>query len=374
MEIDLNIKNISIGTKVWRLYPGTKKDFVRQFIKNSCVFLEIPGVVPAPVHFVNRKKSDPILAMARAYAEWHLLPSEERNRKSQPSSNIEDYYDPKKTKKVRSLFHNYSRLFNQANIGDIIVVPEDEGFESLLYFGQIESDWNADDLVGVPQFGGMSVPFRRVRWLRTDYKRRHLKSHVDRALGGRLAVKEIDDQDVVIELFRIAYNNFIYGDIAQYYFDAPAYDNDPQETIPGIRVLQFALSAAQACVDGILPQFDSASFEDIIRSGLYKRNLSSFEINFASPGGYRVALRRPEVLLLALSLITLAGCSDESARDKSRTNIINSQDSAVVNGQLRQSYDDLLSGAGGTHMDVMRDEYAKAKAGVNLSTETRVVR
>jgi hypothetical protein len=144
--IDLNVKLVPDNVKIWRVYPGTKKDFVRQFVSEGCIFLELPGLELEAADLSSRERKHLLLskiARAKAYASWHLKEADVRG--SYPSTDVQDYFDEGRSRSAAMSFRNFERLFRTAKVGDIVIVPEDNGFQSKLYIGEITSDFDVED-------------------------------------------------------------------------------------------------------------------------------------------------------------------------------------------------------------------------------------
>lgn len=371
--IDLNVKFVPDDVMIWRVYPGTKKDFVRQFVNDGCIFLEFPGLDLEAADF-SKKQRRPLLfskiARAKALASWHLKDKDERG--SFPSTELQDYIDEGRSRSVAMSFRNFERLFRLAKVGDLIIVPEDNGFQSKLYIGEIASDFSAEDTTLVRQFGNHKVPFRRVKWLRKDFERRLVSVELSKQLGGRRAVRPVSADTFGYQLFKLAYQNFIYEGQAQYIFEGEQYDNDPAATVPGIQLLTYALAAANASLTR--PDLVSHLGIDQLRdTGIHKDGLITFEIKFASPGGYGVWQQSARALFVALSLIAVSGCN-WTTDELQAAEVVNSggELSPEEMQQVRDSYKHIVSNLSPTQIDALRNEHKKAQKGVGFETKVKL--
>ena len=369
--IDLNIKFVPDNVAIWRIYPGTKKDFVKQFIKDECVFLELPGLDLEKGDLRGRAKIDPKIAKSKALAEWYL--SNPKDRKSQPSSNVADYIDNYNKRSVGSSYSNFERLFKKAKVGDIVVVPEESGFQSKLYIGEIVSEYSVDDSIAVRQFGIHKVPFRKVKWLRVDFEKRHVPADLSYQLRGRRTVRSVSVDDYGLYIFRQAYQNFVFKEQGQMLFEGPAYDNDPETAIPGIIVLQYALAAANAKVLGYEREISLRSFDQLRKSSYRRHDVLSFEMSFASPGSYRVWHGSVRALLLALALVAVAG-TDLSASEAQKAVVQNDQSQSLSAHviKVREDYKDLMESITPKEFERLKEERKKAENGVGFKERTKV--
>ncbi|MFD2233642.1 hypothetical protein [Phaeospirillum tilakii] len=355
------------------MYPGTKKDFVRQFVSEGCIFLELPGLELEVADFSNLERNHLLLskiARAKAYASWHLKESDARG--SYPSTDLQDYFDDGRSRSAAMSFRNFERLFRVAKVGDIIIVPEDNGFQSKLYIGEIYSDFDIEDTALVRQFGNHRVPIRKVRWLRKDFERRLVSVSLSKQLGGRRAVRPVPTDTFGYQLFKLAYQNFIFDGQAQYAFAGEKYDNDPAATVPGIQLLTYALAAANAslsCPDLI----SKLGLDELRDTGLHRKGLITFEIKFASPGGYGVWQQSARVLLIALSLVALSGC-DWTSDEAQAAKVVNSGGdlSPEEMRQIQDSYQHIVSNLSPSKIDALRNEHRKAKKGVGFESKVKI--
>lgn len=376
-KIDLNLKFVRSEAKIWRIYPGTKKDFLRQFIEDGCVFLEMPGLEivthethPKATKKVRRSIMLPRVAMAKAMADWYLAADGERG--SFPSTDPADYIDFN-ARSAGMAFANVERLFYSAKVGDIIIVPENDGFQSKLYIGEVTHPFSSSDCVKVRKFGAREVPVRKVRWLRLDFQRRLVSVPLSKELGGRRAVKPVSTDEFGFELFRLAYGNFAYKGEAQYVFEGEAYDDDPYSTVPGIELLTYAFAAANAILDGGPAAVSGLSFESLQNTVYRKQGLKQFEIAFASPGGYRAWHESFKALLLALALVSATGC-DMTPQDAKAVELINSADenSAEYLKDLQAKYGDLIDSIPPAEFRRAKETHTGAKNGVDFTVQTKV--
>lgn len=369
--IDLNLKFIDDDVAIWRVYPGTKKDFVRQFIKEDCVFLELPGMDLTPKDLVEKWRVTPKIARAKALADWYL--TEPDDRPSQPSDDLKDYAAEANSRSVSMAYWNFVRLFVTAKVGDLVIIPEDDGFQSKLYIGEITEDFDPKNKINVKQFAHHSVPFRRVKWLRKDFERRLISVDLSRELGGRRAVKALSTEDFGHYIFRLAYQNFVYAGEAQYVFEGEKYDNDPEATVPGIQLLSYALAAANAVVAGDKDLVAQLDIDDVRDSDYRRQNVIAFEIAFASPGGYRVWHGSVRALLLALSLVAVTGC-DMSVAEVRTASVENSQNATPQDclQKLQDDYGDLMGSIKPQVFEKLKKDRKKANNGVGFDTKVCV--
>jgi hypothetical protein len=76
--IDLNIKYLSADVKVWRLYPGERRDLANIFRDTETVFLDLPSLMLSPSSLQDRRFLNAQIARASEVRAWHRAQPEER--------------------------------------------------------------------------------------------------------------------------------------------------------------------------------------------------------------------------------------------------------------------------------------------------------
>jgi hypothetical protein len=309
-NVDLNIKFVPEDTRVWRLYPGQYRDFRDPFANTDTVFLDLPSLTLDRDSINDRHLLNAKIGRAWDIRNWHRAPE---NDKPGFPQNLDYYVDKLSSRQTGQQYGNIYHLYFDARPGDVIVVPVEGGFASYLMIGEVLTDFDPRDHQRLPMYGNDSVPFRRVRWINRRQLRRFLSPELAGELAGRRAIRllagEQEDeaqQKIYAEVFELSYRNFIYDDLCELVFDAPDYQNKALDIFPGAELLSAiigygnAVSLGNSIVD--LPISD-ASDSDFAVQGV-----EVFEVDFGSPGTYRVKMRgHTPVLLMAGALIaTLA--------------------------------------------------------------------
>jgi hypothetical protein len=142
--------------------------------------------------------------------------------------------------------------------------------------------------------------------------------------------------------------------------------------IDPIQLLTYALAAANASISrpDLIPHL---GLDDLRDTGIHKEGLITFEIKFASPGGYGVWQQSARALLIALSLVAVSGCNwtnDEVQAAK----VVNSGGdlSPEEMQQIRDSYRHIVSNLSPSQIDTLRSEHKKAQKGVGFETKVKL--
>jgi len=303
--INNEITQVSSEVNIWRVYPGTKHNFYKFFYGNYCVFLEVPGINMDLIELKSKKLIIEKLAMSKAIAKWHL--TDHHLRGSYPSTDHNDYAFNIDMKSIGPSFANLERLYKTAKKGDIIIVPQGNAYGSKLLIGEICSEFRDHDLISHAIFGDNKIPYRQIRWINCKHYRRNLSSSLYQELSGRRAVKPISVEIFGQEIFRLAYGNFISDQGSQYELYGKKYKNDSMSLIPGINVINFALTVGAIIERGDLFLLEHLDYEELINHDIRLQGLENFEISFSSPGGFRIWHKNPRVLLSTLAVLSFIG-------------------------------------------------------------------
>lgn len=312
-KVDLNIRYISPNIKIWRLYPGERRDLSDVFLNTETVFLDLPSLRLSPHSLEDRRFLNAQIARAWDVRAWHRALEDERPT---TPGNVEDYLDTVNSRSTGQQYGNIRSLYFDAKEGDLIVVPVDAGFESYIMIGEITDVFRPSDHQRIDIYGSDVVPFRRVRWISPSARTRLFSSRLAGELRGRRAIRllanelEEDIRDLVYaEVFELSYQNFIFKDLCEYVFDAPGYQQKARDIFPRAELISAVIAYGNALADEDLSQAISMSVGEASDSAFAEEGIEAFELDFASPGSYRVKARgRTPVLLMVVALLaSMAG-------------------------------------------------------------------
>lgn len=309
-KVDLEIKHIADDIAIWRIYPGQSRDLGTIFRDTNTVFLDLPSLQ------IQKDINDQLILnaqIARAWdiREWHRSSEDE---KPPFPRKLEDYIGVVGNQATGPQFGNIRRLYFDAQVGDLVLVPVEAGFASYIMIGEITHPFSPSDHQRIPIYGNDTLPFRRVDWINPRQLKRQISSALAAEMSGRLATRLLGrDQDeenqgkLYVEVFELSYVNFVYRDVSEYVFDAPLYKQRPRDIFPGAELLSALLALGNLAHDSVklINPFENAG--SAADSEYAERGVEIFEINFASPGEYRIKMRsRAAVLLAAVTFVACA--------------------------------------------------------------------
>jgi hypothetical protein len=306
--VDLSVKYLHPEIRVWRLYPGEFRDFAEPFLETGSVFLDLPGVTLGPRSLDDRRLLNAHIGRAWALREWYRAPETE---KPAFPPNLQEFLDLFGSRSTGQQCGNIRQLYYEVKTGDVIVVPVAAGFESYLMIGEITDAFHPDDHHRIPIYGNERIPFRRVKWINSHQRTRILSPTLVHWLAGRRAIRplvsEFDEPErdkLYAEIFEVSYQNFIFKDLSEYLFEAPEYKQKPLDIFPGAELIAAILAYGNTIVDQNLVATGQMSVSAASISAFAEEGVEAFEVDFASPGFYRIKMRgRTTVLLAAVAIV-----------------------------------------------------------------------
>jgi hypothetical protein len=285
---------------------------MRFFGKPDSIFLDLPSLTLRQDSLDDRRLLNARIGRALDIREWHRAPVDD---KPTFPRNFDAYLDELNSRATGQQYGNIRSLYFDAVVGDIVVVPVDASFESYLMIGEITHPFNPDDHQRVGLYGNDVVPFRRVRWINAAQKTRLVSRQLAGELRGRRAIRLLAGESeepardrIYTEVFELSYRDFIYKDLCEYVFEAPNYHKKALDIFPGAELLSAILAYANASLDKKVPTLGDLTVSNASDSAFAEEGVEAFELDFASPGSYRIKTRgRPSVLLAVGALVACMG-------------------------------------------------------------------
>jgi hypothetical protein len=307
-NVDLNIKFVEPEIQVWRLYPGERRNLYNIFLETDTVFLDLPSLHLDKDSLDDRRRLNAQIGRAWDIRGWHRAPEDD---KPAFPRNVDAYLDELNSRATGQQYGNIRSLYFDALVGDVVVVPVDAAFESYLMIGEITQPFNPDDHRRVELYGNDVVPFRRVRWINPAQKTRLVSPQLAGELRGRRAIRllagELEEPTrdrIYTEVFELSYRDFIYKDLCEYVFDAPNYQKKALDIFPGAELLSAIIAYGNAALDDDASAVRDMTVSEASDSAFAEEGVEAFELDFTSPGSYRIKTRgRPSVLLAVGALV-----------------------------------------------------------------------
>ena len=312
---DLATKIVTPDQEVWSVFPGIGRKFYGQFVTEGVIFLDAPGLRLTEGILEDDNSLRQNVAMSHAWIKYYYS-----SDAALPSTNPADY-DVVKNPSFNAAVGNIRSVFLHMKVGDLVLVGGHSLYDPIL-IGEIVSPFDARNVTRYERYGNERIPTRKVNWLRTDIERRVLTQSLSKLLSNRRAVVKVDKPSFGVEVFRLAYGDYVSGAEARYIFKGPKYRNIATSAVPGIDLISYFCAAYNAFEEGELDAFAKLEIKQAIDNYFEQDVLYSFEIDFASPGEYVLYAKRAALPLLVAVLVsaTAGAISLTEARSAEITN------------------------------------------------------
>lgn len=284
VAVSLKSKIVTEDQAIYRVNSGHGRRFFSLFQEKNMAFLEIPDAGISPETFRNVESARRHVRRARDVADY--IRSENTVPNLTLTHRLSDY-DGKPDADDRSgnsLFGSVSSLYHNAKVGDLIVSPSAGPFREILY-GEITSDFAETDQIDLAEFGGLSVPFRKVKWFKKTERSELLPYELSEYISGRKAVQLIKRQGEALRFLDIAYGSYITQDSSRAVIAAQRYRADNFfETSDLNDLIGFLIAAVRVTLDQSADELSELSIREAIKKYVDRDTLEYFSQNFNSPG------------------------------------------------------------------------------------------
>lgn len=358
---------------IYLFYAGRNRKFFDETRRNAALFLDLPGFTADSRTFVDHGRI--VQSTYRAHAARKYLSRPIENPRPRAASEYSTELPTVGRRVDRSFLAdviNTQILFAEISIGDVIILTPQNHYDPIL-LGEVQTDWNPDQVLNVEAFGEFAVPFRQVRWVPHDLSRSDFARDVARRMQNRRTVTRVDPR-YYQDIFRLIYSRYIWGNSSKLDIFSEYYaSNDPTATEEASFLIKYAIALYAATLINEVDQF--VALDKRIAASRYFDSaiVDQMVQSFGSPGGYVARLLGSSAAIFVAGVIAIA-LSDEAQ------NVGAAQDQAVAEAQ--QESRPILSGAefdpfanslrAGTD-DELRRVYgreAKAKLGLTLDGDT----
>lgn len=241
--------------------------------------------------------------------------------------------------------------------------------------GEITTRFLASDHQRIDIYGNDAVPFRRVRWITTSQKTRLISARLASEMRGRRAIRSLANEldvdagdQVYAEVFEVSYRDFIFKDLCEYVFDAPNYQTKALDVFPGAEFLSAVIAYGNALVDHNVTAVREMTLGDASDSPFAEEGIEAFELDFASPGSYRVKMRgRSPVLLAAGALLAGFAIGDMRAMQVTNSGPIPVDMTAAT----QQLADQIVTEIGADKINQLSELHRRARDKVGFQSKAR---
>lgn len=372
---DIAAKLVSPSTRAWVVHAGRSRANYKDFADNSIVFLEAPHL-SLTKRILDTRPS--IRQAVRRSIAWRT--HKETTGSQAPSAQLSAYSsDVFDDTGLQTLSGSISRLYGQAKIGDLVIVPGYEVYNDLhqgvIRIGEITSAFGEADSYSGGHTANQSVPVRRVKWL-SVVPRKNISLHLERKIGKPPAVREIKIEKDTEELLRHAYPSFIFEGNSSSLVTADKYDGADFVTLNNAsELIAFLVSAHAAFVNGIDTPSKIKDIQAFTSGHFHHASIENIEVDFASPGYWRII--GATVSLAAFVALGVAVFSSDLSADALRggvevTNSISPSDPTAK--ALEESMNIFLNSVDKLELEKTLKSAKKAKKVIGLQSSTKTVK
>ena len=231
-----------------------------------------------------------------------------------PSLDSNEYTDDSNDdKSFSSQIGNVRNLFLRARVGDLVIVPGSGHYEPFL-IGEFSSSFAEKQTFSFNNTKEDEIPFREVRWLRTDLTKHSLPSELSKKIYNRHAIVQNRRNDTLDQIYNFAYQSVIYGNSSKIDITGHSYQGKrPNELVDASLLISFLANAHTLIKDGKLEEIINRGYYSIAHELDIEIGDSRFSENFNSPGQYTLIS-----LLASLPLFISAGIHVFDAVDFSK--------------------------------------------------------
>jgi hypothetical protein len=288
MKFDIAAKIVGSKQRAWVVHAGRAQMNYPEFVENDIVFLEAPYIKLDDRILYSKRSIRQAIRQSVAMQEHHSTTGS-----IPPSDALTDYDDePFRDGGLQSFTGSISRLYGQARVGDLIIVPGRDVHDGLsrpvIRIGEIASDFDPLDTFKGRRRSSYFVPYRKIRWLNT-VPRKSISLYLERKIGKPPAVREIKIARDTEDILKFAYASYVYDGSSSSSVLADRYDGSDFLYLNRSSDLIAFLASGHA----VFSQNDTSvirirNIKDFTNEHFAEASIDNIEIDFASPGFWRI--------------------------------------------------------------------------------------
>ncbi len=210
--IHIPAKIIPEDHRIFVLHAGGRptRKFLPDFVSNSRVYLDLPGVVLRP-GFDKKNDHELLLSLQRArqISDWHY---EYGDGRTLPPMDLDYYADQAAGVRTTNLYRSLDGLYKTAQKDDLVIVPN--VYSEPVHIGEFTENYGETKVptIASPRvyFGKFAIPSRQVKWLSSDTPKRELSGELIETLHRATALTTIGRYtDTRDEIYSLAYPDYV---------------------------------------------------------------------------------------------------------------------------------------------------------------------
>lgn len=279
INVDIATKIISPQTAIWVVFPGRGRRFINTFLGQGMVFLETPAIGLTKNITNDLPKIRQHTRMSLAMADY-VRGDGGRVPSRNPTAYSEE---PFRDNSHRVLASNVRKMFGKMKTGDLVVVPGRMFMP--VYFGEVTSEFEANDTISVERYADEKTPFRHVRWLNEGVPRHLIPTELQVYISKPPAISLVVRSFQTENFFKLAYRSFVLAEKSAVIMDGPRYNGkNPLATHEANYLISYFISAFSAIELERLDEFAKLDIRSAIARFYDEKLVESFTQNFNSPG------------------------------------------------------------------------------------------
>lgn len=311
--IDPAVRIIGERNQVFVLHPGQNKRFMEDFVAESAVFLDLPGVTFEVAPTADSPDVQKQLRMSRRLRGWH---SRGRPDGKAPSRKLDDYKAGGNDDRIRFL-NEVEDLYKDAKAGDLIVVPG-KGYGRTVLIGEFINDFDPGHVVRPPRYRGEVVPARRVHWLHANVSKASFSERMIRLMQNRQAIIRVRQPEDLHEIYERTYGDYVWGASSGNLIRVQAQEVDLRDLTKAADLTNYFAAQYIALKRGELAAFLELDFDDALEKYYDKAYFGGVAVEIHSPGFFGRVMRDAALagyvsVMLALSSAAIPAQDASSA-------------------------------------------------------------
>lgn len=330
VTVDLRAVVVPADLKIWRLFPGRSYSVLNDFRNTDTAFLDLPALpLPdGPLGEDGPPDLDDRILLSSAWNRWAKeargASKQKRPLPPKPSSDPAAYADEPRRSFIANRRGAILGLFERAQRGDLLVVPDKPTSRKLLV-GEFLGSPEERVLVRVDHYVDALVPARRVKWI-DEINELEVSSRVSEVVR-RPNPFVAFDRTLYAEIFDRAYGTYVHGKHFTGRFETGAMHFMDQSGFDFF-VLASAIARYVEAVDAGETAFKSGgSLVHVAASARSEPYRMDTAVNINSPGAF--LLRSTKLAPLVLAAVLAVAASSNAADGPPAVAVTNSRGADV---------------------------------------------